>query len=169
MVSKRGPFAARLSDAAGGRPQCRSRAAQVEARRGQFLERRLKFIGRGAKKNDVAGRSVKVGQPGAMPLPDIGERPKSLAGVEPTRRLIDAQRVEMRDLGKLVGRVAVPADHASPVTAYAHHPAMLPVALFLLVREFQLLQEILARRICFAGLVDFLNKAGPRSLLEFIQ
>jgi hypothetical protein len=164
-----GPFAARLAHATGGGAHGRTRPAQVETGRRQFLEGGFQFVGFGSEENDVASGPVEVGEPGAVPFPDIGNGPQGIAGVKPAGGVIDAQCVEVRDLRKLFGRVAVAADHARTVAANADHASVLPVALLLRIGEFQLSQEIFARRISFPRLVDFRNKAGPRSHFQVIQ
>ena len=104
-----------------------------------------------------------------MPLPDVAERAQRIAGVEPPGGLVDAHGVEVRHLRELLGDVAVAADHAAAVAQHAHDAAVLPVALFLLVGEFELPQQVVAHRADVAGLPDLRHEARPGTLFQFVQ
>src|ERR1035437_3357808 len=163
------PLAAGLAHAAGGRPHGRPRAAKIEARRRQLLESRLELIGAGSQQNYVARGTVQVRQSRAVPLPDVGQRSQRITRIKPAGGMIYAERVEVRHLRKLVGNVAVAADYAAAVAADSDHASVLPMPFLLLVRQLELAEQIVASGILLAGLLDFRDKTGPRSLFELIQ
>lgn len=109
-----GPLAARLSDAAGRSAHGRAGSAEIETGSGQLFERRFQLVGLGTEKYDVAGSPMHVGQARAVPFPDIAQSPQRRAGIEPTRGLIHAQSMKLRDLWKLVRHIAVAADNLTP-------------------------------------------------------
>src|ERR1019366_8369287 len=97
------------------------------------LESRLELIGIRSQQDHVACGTVEVRQPGAVPLPDVGQRSQRVTRIKPAGGMIYAERVEVRHLRKLVGNVAVAADYAAAVAADSNHASVLPMPFLLLV------------------------------------
>ncbi len=164
-----GPFAARHADAAGRRAERRSGAAQIEPGLCQFLKCRLEFRGARAQQNDVAGGPVHVGKARAVTLPDVAEGANGVTGIKPAGGLVDADGVEVGDIGELLADIAVAPDDSAAITEHPDQPTVFPMPLFLLVGKLQLAEEILSAGAGLASRLDFLDEAGPGPFFEFVE
>ena len=164
-----GPLAARLAAAAAGGAHVRAGAAQVEAELGELGEDGLERLGAAAQQYHVAGGAVEVGDSRAVLVPDVADLAQDVRGVEPSRGLVDAEGVEMGHVGELLGQVVVAADDPAAVTHHAHDAAVLPVADFLLVGQFELLQEVHCFGPPLCSHLDVLHEARPRPALQLVQ
>ena len=80
---------------------------------------------------------MEIGQPGAVPIPDVAELPQHIGCVEPSRRRIDPNRVKLGCFGELTCQIVVAADDAPTIALHTDQTAMLPVPNAVLVRAFQ--------------------------------
>ena len=108
-----------------------------------FCEAGFQLIGSGAQEDDVAGGAVHVQEAAAVLIPDVAEFPQGLGGVKPAGGLVDAHGVEMLHAGEFIRQVGVTADDAGAVTQDADDAAMLPVGDLVLIRPFQLPQQVI--------------------------
>jgi hypothetical protein len=163
------PLATRRPDAAARGPHVRTGTAQVEALFRQFGEDGLEFVRDRAQEDDVAGGPVHVGQARPALLPDVAQRPERLRGVEPAHGLIDAQGVEVRDVGEFVGQEGIAPDHASAVTHHAHDAAVLPVPDLVPIGLLELAEQVLAHLVLSRHGFYFRDETGPGAFLQFVQ
>jgi len=160
--------AARTHAAARG-AHVRARTTQVEADLREIIETRLQPGSRHAQQNDVAGGAVHVGQAAAMFVPDIAQLAQLLGVVKPTRRHVDAHRVELCHRRKFLRQVGVPPDHAAAVAANAHDAAMFPVPDAVNIGPFELTQQVFGRVVVFGRPLHLGDETGPGPLLELIE
>ena len=133
-----GPFAAGLTQAAGGGAHGGTGAADVPTLGGQFLKAGFQFFGAGAQEDEVAGGAVHVQNAAAVLVPDVAQLAEGRGGVVPAGGLVDPHGVEMFQTGELIREVGVTADDAGAVSQDADDAAVLPVGDLLFVRPFQL-------------------------------
>ena len=163
------PLAAGHAAAGAGCAHVRAGAAEIEPGLGELREDGLQLRGLRAEEDDVAGGTVHVGEAGAVLLPDVAQRPQGVGGIEPPRRLVHADGVELGDLGELLRDVVVTADDAAAVPLHAHDAAVLPVADLVVVRALQDAQQVLRGDVRLGALLDLLDEARPRALFQLVQ
>jgi len=161
----------RISDALAAAPDVTAFPAAIvlEAGARQVLESGFQLVGGGAQQNQIAGRAMHVGETGPALFPNVANRAQGLAGVEPCGGLVNAHGVEVSDLRELFPDIAVAADHAAAVSQNSNQATMFPVALLLLVGQFQLPKQVFGAVAGFAGCLDFPDETGPRAFLQLIQ
>ena len=164
-----GPLTPGHAAAAARRPDVGAGTADVEIDLLQLVEDRLELIGGGAQKNDVTGGAVHVGDAGAVLLPDVTDLPQSFGVVEPAGRLVDAHGVKVRDVGVLLRKIGIAADHAAAVAHHTHDSTVLPVADLLLIGLLELAEKVLAHRARLRGHLDLCDEAGPLPLFKLVE
>jgi len=143
-----GPFTTGLAKTTGRRPQVGTGTTEILAQiMGQIPEQGLKVFGAGSQQNHVTGGTVHIGHAGAILVPQIHERAQVLGGVVETCRLVDAHGVKMLNTGELIRNIGIPTDNTTTITENTDNAAVLPVGDFILVRQFELSENVPAFRM----------------------
>ena len=164
-----GPLATGLAAATRGGAHVGAGSAEVEPDVGELLENILKHFGPAAEQHHITGGAVEVGNAGPVLLPNVAYFANRIRGIEPSRRLVDTNRMEMLDLRELLRQIVVSTDNAAAVSHDADDATVFPVADFLVVGSLEHPQEVVGGFAAFFHtLVDFFDEARPRAFFELI-
>ena len=164
-----GFFAARFTAATTQGPQGATGTAEVKVNFPQRVKTGLQVFRRGAKQNDVSGRTMHVVKSAAVLVPNIRQCTQLFAGVKEAGNLVYPHGMKLTRIRETLGIIGITADNAAAVTFDANNAAMFPVTDFFHVRCLNLLQQTLRQLACFCRFLDFRDKAGPITFFQFIQ